>query len=120
MDASGRKSLNSAKRSEASLKRSCTWAYTWDWVEWRGSRGVEGSAYVLDVKLFLLVSLEYLEELLVGIGVIGVASLYLVEVLYGVVEFACWFAGGESAEEGGCGGCGRSGEGEVLGLEWGK
>ena len=30
MEASGRKSLNSAKRSGASLKRSCTWAYTWD------------------------------------------------------------------------------------------
>lgn len=31
MEASGKKSLNSAKRSGASLKRSWTWAYTWDW-----------------------------------------------------------------------------------------
>lgn len=30
MEASGKKSLNSAKRSGASLKRSWTWAYTWD------------------------------------------------------------------------------------------
>ena len=35
-------------------------------------------AYVLYVALFLLVCLEYLEELLVGIWVIDVASLYFV------------------------------------------
>lgn len=76
----------------------------------------------MNVTLFLLVCLEYLEELLVGIRVVGVASLYLVEVLDCVVEFAGGFAvegipGAKTAEEGGScgsGGGGGDGEGEVV------
>ena len=70
-----------------------------------------GNAYVVDVTLFLLVCLKYLKELLVGIWVIGVACLYLVEVLYCVVEFAGGFGfegipATEAAEERGSGGGG--------------
>ena len=88
---------------------------------WEGAGGDEGSAYVLYVALFLLVGLEYLEELLVGIWVVGVAGLYLVEVLDCVVEFAGGLGvegipGAEPAEEGGGGG-GGGGEAEGEGVE---
>ena len=81
-----------------------------------------GNAYVLYKTLFLLVCLEDLEELLVGIWVIGVASLYLVEVLDCMVELAGGFAlegisCAESAEEGGSssgGGGGGESQGEVI------
>lgn len=68
------------------------------------------------MTLFFLVCLEYLEELLVGIWVIGVACLYLIEVLDRVIELAGRIPGAEATEEGGCGGGGwRLGEG-VQGL----
>ena len=80
---------------------------------------MEGTAYVLYVALFFLVCLEYLEKVLVGIWVIGVAGLYLVEVLDCVVELA----GGLGVEgvpgadeEGGGGGGGGEGEGVEGGL----
>lgn len=71
------------------------------------------------MTLFFLVCLEYLEELLVGIWVIGVACLYLIEVLDCVVELAGGLGvegipGAEAAEEGGSSG-GALGEG-VEGL----
>ena len=76
---------------------------------------MEGTAYVLYVALFFLVCLEYLEKVLVGIWVIGVAGLYLVEVLDCVVELAGGLGveGVPGADEEGGGGGGR-GEGEGV------
>ena len=85
-----------------------------------GRRGANGEkAYVLYVALFFLVCLEYLEKVLVGIWVIGVACLYLVEVLDRVVELAGGLAVegipcAEAAEEGGCGGGGGDAQGEGV------
>lgn len=76
--------------------------------------------YVLNIPLFLLICLKYIQELLVGVVIVHVARLDLVEVLNGMIEFArCLLSDGvpaiEVSEKGG--GCGSLRAGESRGVE---
>lgn len=87
--ASGRKSLNSARRSGASLNKPWTWAYTCDWVPVSVCvRKQRKYKYILKVFLLLLVSLKDVQKLSVCVGVVCIPRFDLVQVMYGMVKFS--------------------------------
>lgn len=59
-----------------------------------------GNTYVLNIPLFLLICLKYIQKLLVGVVIVYITRLDLVKVLNGVIEFSrCLLSDGVPAIE---------------------